>query len=156
VISLQTLSEELAHWRRPRQSSILSSTSSCATITPDSPRHSSPIFERGSSTPPPSQVSTNGFSLVVTSFEKANAFVIVPPYVPNISCLSRANTPPSSSNSKPRRNQALLLVGPAVDYFRHSRMQIAKGARVHPYRIVSNTRRRSSESLSPELSQQRH
>ncbi|KAI0697032.1 hypothetical protein BC835DRAFT_804535 [Cytidiella melzeri] len=146
--------KDFMHWHRARQSSISSTTSSCTTSTSatEYPPNSSPVFSRDSITPPPGRVSTNTFSLVLTSFDKANAFVVVPPaqpHVPNISSLSRTNASISPSKPKSRRNQALLLVGPAVEYLRHPRMRIAKGARVHPYRIVPNTQQRSSTSPEP-------
>ncbi|KAI0087431.1 hypothetical protein BDY19DRAFT_995114 [Irpex rosettiformis] len=145
-----------AHWNLLRQSSMSSVTSSCATSTSVSMgyrRSSSLIFDRDTPTPPPSQVSANGFSLVLTSFINANAFVVVPapqPYVPAISTLSRANASiVSSSRAKQKHSQALILVGPAAESFRQSRMRVAKGTRVHPYRIVSNTQRRAFTSPEP-------
>ncbi|KAI0346377.1 hypothetical protein BDW22DRAFT_1352434 [Trametopsis cervina] len=144
---------DFIRWHRARQSSISSTTSSCtSTTSTETPLNAIPVCNRDSPTPPPNHVSTNSFSLVLTSFEKANAFVVVPPpqqYVPGISSLARASASVSPSKPKSRRNQALLLVGPAVEYLRHPRMRIAKGARVHPYRIVPNTPKRSSTSPEP-------
>lgn len=85
--------------------------------------------------------------------DQANAFMVVAeaqPYVPGISALSRAN---ASSGSlllpKPRRNRALLLVGSAAKYLRHPQVQLAKGVRVHPYRMVPSISRRPCAALEP-------
>lgn len=148
------MSGDISHWHRNRQSSVSSTSSSCTTFTSTTEyqRTSSPILDRETPTPPPARVMANGFSLVLTSFDKANAFVVVPPaqpYVPGISNLSRAKASTISTRPKSRRNQALLLVGPAVEHLRQSRMRIAKGARIHPYCIVSNARRNTSTSPEP-------
>ncbi|OAX41287.1 hypothetical protein K503DRAFT_863983 [Rhizopogon vinicolor AM-OR11-026] len=82
----------------------------------------------------PSRPSTAGgkctkIRLVPTTFEHADAIVLVlPPDAPHMYPLS------GITNLKPA--QPLLLVGPALQHLRHPQRQIAKGARLHPYRIV--------------------
>ena len=141
-------STDSIHWKCTRQKSL-------TVLSSPNMRYrcnSSPCLDRNTPTPPPDHMSTNGFSLVLTTFENANAFVVVPapqPYVPGISNLSRTNSSVSSSRTKSRRNQAFLLIGPAVENFRRSRTRVTKGTRVHPYRIVSNTQRRPPTPTGP-------
>ncbi|KIP06354.1 hypothetical protein PHLGIDRAFT_464060 [Phlebiopsis gigantea 11061_1 CR5-6] len=140
---------------RARHVSISSTTSSC---TDSSGRSTSPCnsdtmkFSRSSASPPPIHVSAGSLSLARSTMEEANAFVLVPPqqdqYVENISTYSRSH----ASLSKSRRNQALLLVGPALKYLRHPSIRIARGARLHPYRIVSHPSRLQSTSTLPHRS----
>ncbi|KAL4067055.1 hypothetical protein V8B97DRAFT_2105364 [Scleroderma yunnanense] len=59
--------------------------------------------------------------LVPTSIENADAVVVIPPALH--ACQA----------------QPLLLVGPALQRFRQPNRQLAKGSRVHPYRIVRGT-----------------
>ncbi|KAF8637864.1 hypothetical protein AX17_002490 [Amanita inopinata Kibby_2008] len=76
--------------------------------------------------------------LVPCSFESADAFVYIPPSVT-----------PTSSSAAPKvsndirdpllGNQPLLLVGPAAKQLRQPSQKMAKGARVHPYRITPST-----------------
>ena len=64
-----------------------------------------------------------------TTFEHADAVVLVPPPdAPHVQLLS------GITDVKPA--QPLLLVGPALHHLRHPQRQIAKGTRLHPYRIV--------------------
>ncbi|EKM57955.1 uncharacterized protein PHACADRAFT_251880 [Phanerochaete carnosa HHB-10118-sp] len=94
----------------------------------------------------PARRPSNSFRLVRSTVEEANAFILVPapvPYVESISSLARAKAP---SNPKSRQARALLLVGPALEYLRHPRVRIAKGARVHPYRVVPHCSRRTEMS----------
>ncbi|KAH0826670.1 hypothetical protein J3R83DRAFT_5058 [Lanmaoa asiatica] len=63
---------------------------------------------------------TRKIRLVPTSFENADAVVLI--------------SPPSASNTP--SPQPLLLVGPALQRLRHPQRQLAKGARLHPYRIA--------------------
>ncbi|KAF8551660.1 hypothetical protein OG21DRAFT_1512495 [Imleria badia] len=77
-------------------------------------------------TPTPTAFPARKIRLVPTSFENADAVVLVlPPSVPN--------APPP---------QPLLLVGPALARLRHPQGQLARGARVHPYRIARPADRR--------------
>ncbi|KIM70495.1 hypothetical protein SCLCIDRAFT_1206636 [Scleroderma citrinum Foug A] len=62
--------------------------------------------------------------LVPTSIENADAVVVIPP----------PPTVPHACQAQP-----LLLVGPALQRFRQPNRQLAKGSRVHPYRIVRGT-----------------
>ncbi|KAJ8596148.1 hypothetical protein M405DRAFT_218865 [Rhizopogon salebrosus TDB-379] len=67
--------------------------------------------------------------LVPTTFEHADAVILVllsdAPHMHPLSCIT---------NLKPA--QPLLLVGPALQHLRNPQRQIARGARLHPYRIV--------------------
>lgn len=58
-----------------------------------------------------------------TSIDDADAVVLVPP------------------RSLTEQNQALLLVGPALNQLRHPQRQIAKGARIHPYKFARRSDR---------------
>lgn len=59
--------------------------------------------------------------LVPATLENADAVVVIPPSLPT----------PQGCQPQP-----LLLVGPALQRFRHPNRRLAKGARVHPYQIV--------------------
>ncbi|KAG1747405.1 hypothetical protein EDB19DRAFT_304343 [Suillus lakei] len=112
---------QYAHSRQNRQVSISSSTSSRTPSPTPSPVSSSRSFTGGRSTK---------FRLVPTTFEHADAVVITPaPDAPHVHPLS------GITNLK-QRAQPLLLVGPALQRLRQPQRQIAKGARLHPYRIV--------------------
>ncbi|KAF9266976.1 hypothetical protein L218DRAFT_996504 [Marasmius fiardii PR-910] len=68
-----------------------------------------------------------------SSIDDADAVVFVPP---------RSLTLPAE------KNQALLLVGPALNQLRHPQRQIAKGARIHPYKFARRADRTQTRSLS--------
>ena len=77
----------------------------------------------------------------------ADAVILIPP--PN------AYPIPTLPNYVPRngQGQGLLLVGPALQYVRQPQRQLAKGARIHPYRVVrgentQNSRRSSIISIT--------
>ncbi|KAG0706918.1 hypothetical protein DFH29DRAFT_1076646 [Suillus ampliporus] len=115
---------QCAHARQNRQVSISSSTSSRTPSPTPSPLSSS------SSRSSTSGGQTPKIRLVPTTLEHADAVVIVPPPdAPHMHPLSGV------TNLK-QRAQPLLLVGPALQHIRHPQRQIAKGARLHPYRIV--------------------
>ncbi|KAK0220167.1 hypothetical protein IW262DRAFT_1494313 [Armillaria fumosa] len=105
-----------------RQASI-SSTSS-RTPSPPPSRHPSLIF--------PSEIR---FRLVPCPLDAADAVVVVPPpnapYIPPVFALQT-----SAGHALP--SQALFLVGSALQQFRQPHRPLAKGARVHPYRILRN------------------
>ena len=73
----------------------------------------------------------------------ADAVILVPP--------PDAYLTPDLPNYVPRagRAQGLLLVGPAVHHVRQPQRQLAKGARIHPYRVVrgENTQRPRRSSV---------
>ncbi|KAK0203648.1 hypothetical protein DFS33DRAFT_1383911 [Desarmillaria ectypa] len=125
--------------RMQRQASISSSTSS-RTPSPPPSRHPSLTFPAGIR-----------LRLVPCPLDAADAVVVVPPpnapYIPPLSALqtSAGHAPPS---------QALFLVGPALQQFRQPHRPLAKGARVHPYRIFRNreVRRSPSASLDSDMS----
>ncbi|KAF9467841.1 hypothetical protein BDZ94DRAFT_1318390 [Collybia nuda] len=80
------------------------------------------------------------------SLEEADAALLIPPpsapYVPRVSDLG------TSSPFQQKQNKCLLLTGPRLDELRRPGRQLAKGARIHPYRLAmrGNTTRRLSES----------
>lgn len=109
------------HVRQNRQISISPSTSSrtpSPTPLPLSP--SCPSTSGGQSTK---------IRLVPTTFEHADAVVLVPPP-------DAPHMHPVFGITNPKPAQPLLLVGPALQRLRHPQRQIAKGTRFHPYRIV--------------------
>jgi hypothetical protein len=93
--------------------------------------------------PSPAASDTSAVSSIITAGEKlrlvpcpldvANAIVLVTPPIPNP---SHESASPPEAEIKDKQGQAFLLVGPAMNRFRHPQRQLSKGARVHPYRIV--------------------
>ena len=76
------------------------------------------------------------FRLVPCSLDIADAVILV---VPSSSSSSTDVYPPNLPNYVPRtgHGRGLLLVGPALQQIRQpSQRQLAKGARIHPYRVV--------------------
>ncbi|KAF5368530.1 hypothetical protein D9758_002438 [Tetrapyrgos nigripes] len=116
-----------------RQYSISSSTSS---RTP-SPTPSDSSSESSSSsmpytplTPASACASRSKMRLIPSTLEEADAVVVVPPQ----SVYDESN-PASLLDANANKSKALLLVGPALRHLRHPQRQIAKGARIHPYKI---------------------
>ncbi|EED85077.1 predicted protein [Postia placenta Mad-698-R] len=106
---------------RVRQASVSSTTSSCTT----SSRSSSPV---AGSLPYPI---SDRISFKRTTFEDANAMMIVIPEVPPVPPLP--GTPRTASNPAPG---VWVVTGPAVELFRrHPERPVSKAARIHPYRI---------------------
>jgi len=121
------------------------STSSSHTVSlSPSPSLSDPDSEINRSNPHPN----TKFRLVPCPLEIADAVILVPP--PN------AYPIPNLPNYVPRtgHGQGLLLVGPALQHVRQPQRQLAKGARIHPYRVVrgenntQNSRRSSIISIT--------
>ncbi|KAF4564509.1 hypothetical protein EYR40_010674 [Pleurotus pulmonarius] len=79
------------------------------------------------------------FRLVPCTLDVAEAVVLVPP----------PDAPKLPSN-KP--GQALLLVGPALNHLRQPKLQIARGARIHPYRFLRNGERSTKPQPTPPAS----
>ncbi|KAI0935120.1 hypothetical protein AcV7_004014 [Taiwanofungus camphoratus] len=132
-------------WSRSRQTSVSSTLSSGAS----SSRSVSPCDAQPSSLRSSFTASFPGFSLVRTTFDNANAIIVVPPPIaPHTSDDSDGS--PSSPTLPPldnsERGKAFLLVGPAVEHLRHPQRRITKGARMHPYRITRRSSRRASTS----------
>ncbi|KAJ6542276.1 hypothetical protein B0H10DRAFT_1970588 [Mycena sp. CBHHK59/15] len=119
-----------------RVSTSSSSTSRTPSPTPSDASSSSPTS--------PSKI-----RLVPSSFEDATAILLIPPpdapYIPGVISVS------APSPEGPRSGQGLLLFGSAMERLRHPLRQIAKGARLHPYRVVrvGEGSRRSSMSSQP-------
>ncbi|KAF5366136.1 hypothetical protein D9757_010928 [Collybiopsis confluens] len=92
-------------------------SSSSSSVTNES-RSPSPPFS-GSVSPSPSLTTNQGLHplmrLVPSDMAHAEAVVVVPP--------------PGSANPKP-----MLLIGPALKLVNHPKRQIARGARIFPYR----------------------
>ncbi|KAI0724971.1 hypothetical protein C8Q72DRAFT_889352 [Fomitopsis betulina] len=108
-------------WARGRQSSVSSVSSSCtAPSRSGSPADAAPPVPK-----------TIGFTLLLTTMDKADALIVVPqmPHLPS--------PPPSpSSMSAPRTVRPLLITGPMVDTFKQNHTRISRIARMHPYRMV--------------------
>lgn len=131
-----------------RQVSTSSShTSASRTISPSpSPSPSDAVSEINHSNPH----TNTKFRLVPCPLEVADAVILVP--APN------AYPIPNSPNYVPRtgHGRGLLLVGPALQQIRQPQRQLAKGARIHPYRVVrgenktqiQNSRRSSIISIT--------
>ncbi|OBZ67483.1 hypothetical protein A0H81_12560 [Grifola frondosa] len=128
-------------WSRARQSSVSSTTSSCTTSScTTSSRAVSPSDIIPSSSRPSPYLPPSGFRLVHSTFDDADALVIIPPST------SRKFSP--AYDDKSPANNAILLVGPAMERVRRSHGHLSNGVRVHPYRIAAPSHRRSSTSSS--------
>lgn len=111
-----------SHSRQNRQVSISSSMSSRTPSPTPSPL--------SSSSSPTSGGQSTKFRLVPTTFEHADAIVVIPaPDAPHVH-------PLSGVTDLKQPAQPLLLVGPALQRLRQPQRQLAKGARLHPYRIL--------------------
>ncbi|KAJ7461744.1 hypothetical protein B0H11DRAFT_2285739 [Mycena galericulata] len=109
------------------------STSSSTSRTP-SPTPSDTSLSSASSSP--TSPSKSKLTLIPSSFEDAEAVIVIPP--------------PGAPASGPQ-TASLLLMGPALEHLRHPQRQIAKGTRLHPYRFAPSgdgTRRISSRRTS--------
>ncbi|KAG5636836.1 hypothetical protein H0H81_006663 [Sphagnurus paluster] len=114
-------------------SSRSSSPSTDVEVSPPTPVLSiSPLSRLPNQTPSP--MPPVRFRLEPCSLEDAQAIVLIPPpCAPAVP--STLTTAPA-----PKKQQALLLVGHSMEYFRHPQRQLAKGARIHPYRIAPSQR----------------
>ncbi|KAH7926162.1 hypothetical protein BV22DRAFT_1046279 [Leucogyrophana mollusca] len=125
-----------------RQASISSSRTPSPTPSISPLRSTRPTLSHSTLGQVPAKI-----RLVPTTLEKADAVVVVPPpNAPHIPPLSGM-----SPTTMKQGQQALLLVGPALQHLRHPQRQLAKGARIHPYRIVRgspDSRRTSSVSTT--------
>ncbi|KIK81104.1 hypothetical protein PAXRUDRAFT_156906 [Paxillus rubicundulus Ve08.2h10] len=109
----------LSHDRQKRHVSISSSTTS-RTPSPAPSCVPAPCLRPSTNIPTSTSYPTQKLRLVPTTFENADAVVLISPQ-------NASHIPPP---------QPLLLVGPALQRLRHPQRQLAKGARLHPYRIV--------------------
>ncbi|KAJ7269661.1 hypothetical protein C8J57DRAFT_318099 [Mycena rebaudengoi] len=129
-------------WSHNRRVSTSSSTSRTPSPTPSDASTSSSTMSHCSPSSP------SKMRLVPSSFADANAILVIPPpetpYIPDIT--SACRSPLESA----RAGQGLLLFGSAMEHLRHPQRQLAKGARLHPYRImrVGEGSRRTSVSSS--------
>ncbi|KAK7680198.1 hypothetical protein QCA50_016707 [Cerrena zonata] len=118
--------ESIAARSRMRQASTssMSSESTITSCTPTLSRSCSPSSsDEGtttSSTPKHPHIPSTKFTLIQSTFDEADAFVVVPP--------------PTSENAS---SKGFLLVGPTAEKLRRNRdWARAKNARIHPYRMV--------------------
>ncbi|KAJ6500399.1 hypothetical protein C8R45DRAFT_977512 [Mycena sanguinolenta] len=118
----QRLNVPQSSWSRRRVSTSSSETSRTPSPTPSGVSSCSSASSNSSPTSPSKKL-----TLVPSSFEDAQAIVVIPP----------PGTP----------GQGLLLMGPALEHLRHPQRRIAKGTRLHPYRFAG--RRASHESTLP-------
>ncbi|KAF8627359.1 hypothetical protein AX15_004426 [Amanita polypyramis BW_CC] len=98
------------------------------------------------SSPEPSYTADNGalkVRLVPCPFETADAYIYVPP-----TTASSPTIPAVFDNIQGQLHgsQPLLLVGPAAKQLRQPNQKIARGARVHPYRITPGAHRSTSRA----------
>ncbi|KAH9833149.1 uncharacterized protein C8Q71DRAFT_191647 [Rhodofomes roseus] len=124
-------------WARGRQSSVSSTTSSCTAPS----RAGSPSDTRALAPSP------EGFTLLLTTMDKANALIVVPQIPPVPQLPSPPPTPTSSSAARSSRTvRPLLITGPMVEHFKQNHTRISQVARMHPYRMVPKVsgRRRPS------------
>ena len=82
------------------------------------------------------------FRLVPCPLEIADAVILLP--APDDTSHVLPNYVPRAGHG-----QGLLLVGPALQHIRHPQRQLAKGARIHPYRVVrgANTQKSRHSSI---------
>jgi len=117
-------------WARGRQSSVSSTTSSCTAPS----RPGSPSDTRALAPSP------EGFTLFLTTMDKANALIVVPQVLPVPQLPSLPPTPTSTTTSSARRPsrtiKPLLITGPLVQHFKQNHTRISQVARMHPYRLV--------------------
>ena len=144
--SIPQLCSPLNHHHGRQVSTSSSHTSASCTISPSpSPSLSDADTEINQSNPH----TNTKFRLVPCPLDIADAVILVPS--PN-SYYPIPNLP----NYVPRtgHGQGLLLVGPALQQIRQPQRQLAKGARIHPYRVVrgehntQNSRRSSIISIT--------
>ncbi|EDR08093.1 uncharacterized protein LACBIDRAFT_297776 [Laccaria bicolor S238N-H82] len=131
-------------YHRSSSTSTIASTSSpshslsCSPLSLRPSRSNSPNMAASTITTP-THTMTRKLRLIPCSLETADAVILVTspdaPYIP---------LKAGSDNPNPN---ALLLVGPALEKFRHPQRTITKGARVHPYRFAHTPgSRRGSEA----------
>ncbi|KAF8814800.1 hypothetical protein BYT27DRAFT_7230448 [Phlegmacium glaucopus] len=125
------------HHHDRQVSTSSSQTSASRTVSP-SPPPSDTDSEVNHSNP---HTSTK-FRLVPCPLEMADAVILVPP--PDATHITTA------PNYVPRtgHGRGLLLVGPALHHVRQPERQLAKGARIHPYRVVRGENTQSSRRSS--------
>ncbi|KAJ6584567.1 hypothetical protein B0H19DRAFT_1249530 [Mycena capillaripes] len=117
-------------WPYARRVSTSTSSSTSRTPSP-SPSDTS---SRTSSSSSPTSPSKQKLTLVPSSFEDAEAIVVIPP--------------PGAAHGR-GQSQSLLLTGLALEHLRHPQRPLAKGTRLHPYRFARTSRRTSiASSLS--------
>ncbi|THV06499.1 hypothetical protein K435DRAFT_789347 [Dendrothele bispora CBS 962.96] len=148
------LGSRSCHHPSQRQCSVSSSTSSrTPSPTPSDSSISSSSTSAFPSTPftpltPGSSAGRPKMRLIPSTLEEADAVVVVPPQ----SFYDESNPSTSLLDAKVNgsgKSKALLLVGPALRHLRHPQRQIAKGARIHPYKIERTPQTAARTRLQP-------
>jgi len=120
-----------------RQVSTSSFHTSASRNTSPSP---SDIDSDGDTTSPSTPQGPTKFRLVPCPLEEAEAIILI------------SNQPirPQPSNYTPRQGKehSVLIVGPSLQRFRNPQRPLAKGARIHPYRIVRGSKTSESRRSS--------
>ncbi|CAL1699763.1 unnamed protein product [Somion occarium] len=132
--------EDLTRRQPMRQLSASSSMTTISSRSPSFSRSPSPSDDDNDMSPitPPKHphLPCTKFTLVQSSFDEADAFVLVPP--------------PSDGKS----SRGYLLVGPTAEKLRRNRETArSNGARIHPYRMVPGHTASRRASLASTLSQ---
>ncbi|KAJ7118626.1 hypothetical protein C8R43DRAFT_1241812 [Mycena crocata] len=83
----------------------------------------------------PTSPSKSKLTLIPSSFEDADAIVVIPPPGASLDIAPGAQSKPG---------QALLLLGFSLKRLHHHQCQIAKGTRMHPYRFAGDASCRTS------------
>lgn len=158
----QTTSVDSQKWMRTRRTS--SSTASSSFAIPSSREVSPsddqvPSLHRNTAAANTTQRKRPRIILVPTSFDRANAVIYVPPPLSENDNNDTQDAPADASyqpqpqsqpqlpliaadgsDNRRRPQRPLFLIGPAMEPFRHPGRRLAKGARVHPYRITLDGR----------------
>jgi hypothetical protein len=115
-----------------------------------SPRTPSPtlsplttVLPRATSSPIPRISTPQKWRLIPSSLDTADAVVLYPP--PDTPSILGSNFPKT-------KDGALFLVGDALKHIRLARRRIAKGARIHPFKMVRKDGGRRRSSVSSTLS----
>ncbi|KJA25652.1 hypothetical protein HYPSUDRAFT_37695 [Hypholoma sublateritium FD-334 SS-4] len=126
----------IIHDRKVSTSSSATSASRSASPSPSCDTRGRSVFGASSATP-------TKFRLVPCPMDAADAFIFVPPpgtYVPT----------PTNYAARNGNGQGILLMGKALQHLRRSPPRpLAKGARLHPYRIVRGETPARGENAAP-------
>jgi len=115
------------------------STSSSRTNNSRNTSPSPSLYSDSDSTPTEAWGSSTKLRLEPCPLEEASAVIFVPPEAHPLH-------PQTNWFSHQTKGKGLFLVGPALLQVRHPQRPLAKGARLHPYKIVHGSRTKSSTS----------
>ncbi len=136
LFSLQHGFSSISHDRKVSTSSSATSASRSASPSPSCETRARSVFGTSPTTP-------TKFRLVPCPMDAADAFILVPPpgtYVPT----------PTNYAARSGNGQGILLMGKALQHLRRSPPRpLAKGARLHPYRIVRGELPARGENAAP-------